>query len=57
MRGERYGKERVQRCLSDFKHYPAEKMAQLSFNSLQNFVSQEISDDVTILALKYQFES
>jgi hypothetical protein len=54
LRNERYGKERVQRAVTEFKGYPAENMAQMTFNSLEKFVSGEINDDVTIMALKYQ---
>lgn len=54
LRNERYGKERVQRSVTEFKAYPAETMAQMTYSSLQKFVGGEINDDVTVMALKYQ---
>lgn len=55
LRAERYGKERVQRAVTEYRGYPAESIAQMTYTSLEKFVAGEINDDVTIMALKYQF--
>jgi hypothetical protein len=53
VRGERYGKERVQRSVSEYRGYNAETMVERAYASLHDFVSGAIDDDVTLLALKY----
>jgi serine phosphatase RsbU (regulator of sigma subunit) len=53
VRGERYGKERVQRSVSEYRDYNAETMVQRAYASLNDFVSGAIDDDVTLMALKY----
>jgi serine phosphatase RsbU (regulator of sigma subunit) len=57
IRNERYGKERVQRCVNEFRGYNAETMVQMTLGSLQTFISGELEDDITLMALKYQCDS
>ena len=54
LRGEQFGKERIQQCLLDNSTYPAQRMAQFTFDSLIKFMSKEMEDDVSILVLKYE---
>jgi len=53
LRGERFGKDRVQRMLMDNRTYPAGRMAQFLCDSLGDFVSRELEDDITVLVFKY----
>jgi Serine phosphatase RsbU, regulator of sigma subunit len=53
LRGERFGKDRVQRMLMDNRTYPAGRMAQFLCDSLSDFVSRELEDDITVLVFKY----
>lgn len=53
LRGERFGKDRVQRQLMDNRSYPAGRMAQFLCDSLTEFVSRELEDDITVLVFKY----
>ena len=54
LRGEQFGKERVQQALLDNSTYPAQRMAQFTFDGLLKFMSKEMEDDVSILVLKYE---
>ncbi len=54
LRGEQFGKERVQQALIDNTTYPAQRMAQFVFDGLIKFMSKEMEDDVSILTLKYE---
>ena len=54
LRGEQFGRERVQRVLLDNSTYPAQRMAQFTFDALTKFMSKEMEDDVSILILKYE---
>lgn len=54
LRGEQFGKERVQQALLENSTYPAQRMAQFTFDSLIKFMSKEMEDDVSILVLKYE---
>lgn len=54
LRGEQFGKERVQQAILDNSTYPAQRMAQFTFENLQKFISKEMEDDVSILVLKYE---
>ena len=53
LRGDEFGKSRVQNVLTDNSNYPATKMAQFAYNTLVEFTSKELEDDVTVLVLKY----
>lgn len=54
LRGEQFGKERIQQSILDNSTYPAQRMAQFIFDGLVKFMSKEMEDDVSILALKYE---
>ena len=54
LRGEQFGKERIQQCVLDNSTYPAQRMAQFTFDNLMKFMSKEMEDDVSILVLKYE---
>ncbi len=54
LRGEQFGKERIQQCILDNSTYPAQRMTQFTFDSLIKFMSKEMEDDVSILVLKYE---
>lgn len=53
LRGEIFGKDRVQKALMENFTYPADKMARFTYDSLVQFTSKELEDDVSILVLKY----
>jgi serine phosphatase RsbU (regulator of sigma subunit) len=53
LRGERFGKDRVQRLLLDNRSYPAGRMAKFLCDNLTDFVSRELEDDITVLVFKY----
>ncbi|MBQ7159594.1 MAG: serine/threonine-protein phosphatase [Treponema sp.] len=52
LRGERFGKDRVQKAITENAMYDASKMSQFIFESLTNFISKGLDDDVSILVLK-----
>ncbi len=54
LRGEQFGKERVQQSLLDNQTYNAQRMAQFTFDNLVKFISKEMEDDVSIFVMKYQ---
>ena len=54
LRGEQFGKERIQQAILDNSTYTAQRMAQFTFDSLLKFMSKEMEDDVSILVLKYE---
>ena len=54
LRGEQFGKERIQQCILDNSTYPAQRMTQFTFDNLIKFMSKEMEDDVSILVLKYE---
>ena len=54
LRGEQFGKERVQQAILDNSTYPAQRMAQFTFEGLLKFMSKEMEDDVSILVIKYE---
>ena len=54
LRGEQFGKERVQQAILDNSTYPAQRMAQFTFDGLLKFMSKEMEDDVSILVIKYE---
>ena len=53
LRGERFGKDRVQRMLMDNRSYPAGRIAKFLCDNLTEFVSRELEDDITVLVIKY----
>jgi hypothetical protein len=54
LRGEQFGKERVQQILLANSMYPASRMAQFEHDGLVKFMSKEMEDDVSVLVMKYQ---
>ena len=54
LRGEQFGKERVQQAILDNSTYPAQRMAQFTFDNLVKFMSKEMEDDVSMLVIKYE---
>lgn len=54
LRGEMFGKDRVQHTLTENATYPANKMAQFAYDSLVQFTSKELEDDITVLVMKYR---
>ena len=54
LRGEQFGKERVQQAVLDNSTYPAQRMAQFTFDGLVKFMSKEMEGDVSILVIKYE---
>ncbi|NLC92294.1 MAG: SpoIIE family protein phosphatase [Treponema sp.] len=57
LRGEQFGKERVQQSLLDNQTYNAQRMAQFTFDNLTKFMSKEMEDDVSIFVIKYQSDN
>ncbi|ULQ58853.1 SpoIIE family protein phosphatase [Brucepastera parasyntrophica] len=53
LRGEPYGKDRIQRLLLDNRGYPASRIAKFQCDALVEFVSRELEDDITVLVIKY----
>lgn len=53
LRGERFGKDRIQRMLMDNRTYPAGRIAKFLCDSLSDYVSRELEDDITVLVFKY----
>lgn len=53
LRGEEFGKNRVQAALTDNAMYSADKMAQFTYESLVNFTSKTLENDITLLVFKY----
>ena len=53
LRGEPFGKERIQKSIMENLAYPADRMAQFMHSSLIEFTSKELEDDVSVLAIKY----
>ena len=53
LRGEEYGKDRIQRNMVSNSMYPAHRMAQFVYDDLMKFMSHEMEEDVSILVMKY----
>jgi len=53
IRGEKFGKDRVQRSIMDNLTFPSDKMGQFLCQELSDFTSKELEDDVSIVAIKY----
>ncbi len=52
LRGESYGKTRVQSQLMENASYPAEKMGQFMYENLLDFTTRALEDDFTELVIK-----
>lgn len=53
LRGEKFGKARIQNELLDNKTYPTERVTQFMYDALSRFASTELDEDVTIFMMKY----
>ena len=53
LRGEQFGKYRIQRNMVANVTYPASRMARFAFDELVRFMSHEMEDDVSVLIMKY----
>ncbi|MDE5898119.1 MAG: serine/threonine-protein phosphatase [Treponemataceae bacterium] len=53
LRGEEYGKDRIQRNMVANSMYPAYRMAHFVYDDLVKFMSHEMEDDVSVLVMKY----
>ena len=53
LRGEKFGKSRIQNEMMDNSSFPADKIAQFAYESLGQFTSTQLEDDITIFMLKY----
>lgn len=53
LRGEKFGKDRIQRFMVANSTYPAVRMAQFEYDELMKFMSHEMEDDVSVLVMKY----
>ena len=53
LRGEEFGKDRVQQVLMANITYSASRIAQFEYDGLVKFMSKNMEDDVSILVMKY----
>lgn len=53
LRGEMFGKSRIQSTFMENAGYPASKMAQFTYDTLKHFLSTEVEDDITLFVVKY----
>ncbi|MBQ9238016.1 MAG: serine/threonine-protein phosphatase [Treponema sp.] len=53
LRGEAFGKERVQQTLRAHITFPADRIAQFEYDALVAFMSKKITDDISVFVLKY----
>ena len=53
IRGEKFGKDRIQQSIVENLFYPAEKMSQFLHDQLLDFTSKELEDDVSVVTIKY----
>ncbi len=52
LRGEEYGKRRIEKLLQENRSFPAQNICSFLFDDLQSFTAKGITDDVSILVLK-----
>ena len=57
LRGESYGKERIQKQMIENVSFDSSKTAKFIYNNLVSFSSKELEDDITILVFKYLGET
>ena len=53
LRGETFGKDRIQKSIMENLSYPAEKISRFTHQNLLSFTSRELEADITILTIKY----
>lgn len=54
LRGDEYGKSRVQQAMMENSSYPAQKMVQFVYDNLMAWTQKTLEDDVSIMVLKMQ---
>ncbi|WP_191016894.1 PP2C family protein-serine/threonine phosphatase [Treponema zioleckii] len=52
LRGEQFGKDRIQKVITENTSLPASKLPEVTYSALVDFVSKELEDDVSIFVLK-----
>ncbi len=52
LRGEEYGKRRIENVLFENKLFPAQNICTFAYDDLQSFTAKGVSDDVSILVIK-----
>lgn len=57
LRGETYGKDRIQKSIIDNIIQPADKIAKAMHDECLSFLAKGLDDDVSVLVLKYLSES
>ncbi|MCQ2610981.1 MAG: serine/threonine-protein phosphatase [Treponema sp.] len=53
LRGEQFGKDRIKQGMMDNYTYPANRIVRFMFDQLQQFMSKELEDDITMLVVRY----
>ncbi len=53
LRGEKFGKNRIQSVIMENVSFPADKISQFSYDTLVQFTSKALEEDITVLTLKY----
>ena len=53
LRGEMFGKDRIQKSIMENLTYASDKLAQFTYQNLLAFTSKELEADITVLVLKY----
>lgn len=53
LRGDIFSKSRVSTAITDNQSYTSDRLAKFTYESLKNFTSKELEDDITILVFKY----
>ncbi len=57
LRGEIFGKSRIQKSLIENMSYPASKIAQFIYDDMKEFTSKELEADITSAVFKYRQKS
>lgn len=52
LRGEMYGKDRVQKLIIENKSYDSSRLVQFVFDDMLQFTSKDLQDDVTAIAIR-----
>lgn len=52
MRGEQFGKDRVQKTLMENTMTPSQNIAEITYGNLVEFVTTELEDDVSVLVIR-----
>ncbi len=52
LRGEQYGKRRIEDEITENKSYPAENICTFLYDGIRRFTAKGVSDDISILVLK-----